>query len=61
MMPQETDHDYDFTPLLMSLTVDQLLMATNFAMNRLSIRDIGELGHHLGGRFTFKLEPKNKK
>lgn len=57
-MTEGLEKDIDFRPMFLRLTVDELLLAANFLLNRASIRDVGELGHHLGGRFEFSLTPK---
>lgn len=47
-------------PMLLTMTVDQLINAANFAMNQLDLRELTELGLHIGVTFDIKLTKKDE-
>lgn len=49
----------DNSTMLMKLPVEKLVLLANIAMNKLTCRDIGEIGYYIGVEFDLKLEDKD--
>ncbi|MGL5008604.1 MAG: hypothetical protein ACRC6I_01875 [Paracoccaceae bacterium] len=56
-MSEERIH-WDLTSPLMDLSVVQLVRLANLAMNRLTMRDWGEIGHDIGVRIEMRMASK---